>query len=136
VRILNKHDGWISVTPLEALPEPSHLVSVKGEVGRRWPMTSLLDILKEVDLRVNFSEHFKSVASRETRDRTTVQKRLLLCLYGLGTNMGLKRVAAGDDELTYSDLRYIRRRFLHRDGLRAASIDIVNAILAARKPEI
>ncbi len=89
-----------------------------------------------MDLRVTFSERFKSVASRETLGRATVQKRLLLCLYGLGTNMGLKRVAAGDDELTYSDLRYIRRRFLHRDGLRAAIIDVVNAILAARKPEI
>jgi TnpA family transposase len=38
---------------------------------------------------------FTSVASREHIDRPTLQKRLLLCLYGMGTNAGLKRVAAG-----------------------------------------
>jgi hypothetical protein len=47
-------------------------------------MTILLDILKEADLRIGFTQHFKSPATRETLDRETLQKRLLLCLYGLG----------------------------------------------------
>jgi hypothetical protein len=80
VHILSKGDGWISITPLEPLPEPLHLAGLKGEIGRRWPMISLLDILKEVDLRVGFTDRFKSVAAREILDRATVQKRLLLCL--------------------------------------------------------
>ena len=33
---------------------------------------------------------------REVLDREELQKRLLLCLYGLGTNTGLKRVSASD----------------------------------------
>lgn len=53
-------------------------------------MTSLLDVLKETDLRVNFTQHFTSVGTREVLSRETLQKRRLLCLYGLGTNMGLK----------------------------------------------
>src|SRR5712691_6204929 len=57
----------------------------------RWPMTSVLDMLKETDLRVGFTEAFPSLATREILDYETRQPRLLRCLYGLGTNTGLKR---------------------------------------------
>src|SRR5205823_5012141 len=91
VRILDKQGGWISLTPLTAQPEPQNLRRLKGEITKRWGVTSLLDILKEADLRINFTQHFKSAATREVLDREILQKRLLLCLYGLGTNTGLKR---------------------------------------------
>ena len=32
----------------------------------------------------------------ESLDRATLQQRLLLCLYGQGTNTGLKRMAIGE----------------------------------------
>jgi len=64
-------------------------------------MTSLLDILKEADLRVQFTQQFKTTASREMLDPQTIQRRLLLCLYGLGTNTGLKRICTGIDSDTY-----------------------------------
>ena len=32
---------------------------------RQWPMTSLLDILKESDLRLSFTDDFKSMATHE-----------------------------------------------------------------------
>ena len=47
VRILDRGGGWISLSPLEPQEEPRNLGKLKGEIGRRWPMTSLLDILKE-----------------------------------------------------------------------------------------
>ena len=53
-------------------------------------------------------------------DRATLQPRLLRCLYGLGTNAGLKRVLAGDPSFNYHDLFYIRRRYIHKDALRDA----------------
>ncbi len=99
-------------------------------------MTSLLDILKETDLRVGFSEAFHSVAAREMLDRTTLQPRLLRCLYGLGTNAGLKRAVAGDPALNYNDLLYIRRRYIHKDALREAIARVANATFAIRRPEI
>jgi TnpA family transposase len=99
-------------------------------------MTSLLDVLKETDLRVGFSEAFHSVASREMLDRITLQPRLLRCLYGLGTNAGLKRVVAGDPSLNYNDLLYIRRRYIHKDALREAIARVANATFAIRRPEI
>jgi TnpA family transposase len=136
VRILNRNGGWISVTPLDAQPEPRNLSQLKASVFARWPMTSLLDILKEADLRVGFSNHFKSATAWEVLDRSTLQKRLLLCLYALGTNTGLKRVCAGDHGEAYKDLQYVRRRFLDREQLRAANATIANAIFARRLPHI
>ena len=99
-------------------------------------MTSLLDVLKETDLRVGFSEAFHSVGSREMLDRTTLQPRLLRCLYGLGTNAGLKRVVVGDPSLNYNDLLYSRRRYIHKDALREAIARVANATFAIRRPDI
>jgi TnpA family transposase len=99
-------------------------------------MTSLLDVLKETDLRVGFPNTFRSLASREILDRTTLQQRLLLCLYGLGTNAGLKRMLAGDTTLSYRALLYVRRRFIQQTALRAAIAQVVNATRAVRRPDI
>lgn len=75
-------------------------------------------MLKETDLRVGFTDAFKTLASREVMRREVLQQRLLLCLYGLGTNAGLKRMAASNREVTYSDLLYVRRRFVETSALR------------------
>jgi len=66
----------------------------------------------------------------------TLQRRLLLCLYGLGTNTGLKRVASEENGQSYRDLLYVRRRYLSTDGLREAIARIVNAIFRVRNPTI
>jgi TnpA family transposase len=134
LKILNKNNGWIRLSPLEKQPEPVNLLRLKTELIQRWPMTSLLDILKEADLRIGFTDNFKSVASREALNRDTLQKRLLLCLYGLGTNTGLKRVSDGTPDVDYHELRYIKRRFIHKDALRGAIASVVNAIFQIRNP--
>jgi TnpA family transposase len=136
VSIQSKAGGRISLTPLEAQAEPQRLVAVKSEVARRWPMTSLLDILKETDLRVGFTEVFRSATVRENLERSVLRPRFLLCLYGLGTNTGLKRVSAGAEDVTYKDLLYVRRRFLTVDLLRDAIRRVVNATLRVRQPHI
>lgn len=46
VKILAKNNGWIHLSPFAALPEPANLHYLKTEIEQRWPMTSLLDILK------------------------------------------------------------------------------------------
>ncbi|MDC9616135.1 Tn3 family transposase [Xenorhabdus khoisanae] len=56
-------------------------------------MTSLLDMVKETDLRLNFTDALKSPTAYESMDRSVLQPRLLLCLHGLGTNAGLQRMA-------------------------------------------
>ncbi|PGZ44515.1 Tn3 family transposase [Bacillus anthracis] len=136
VRILNKGNGWISVSPLQAQAEPVNLNLVKAEVMKRWPMTNLLDILKEADLRVHLTDMFQTLGNREILDKETLQRRLILCLYGLGTNTGLKRIAAGDHGESYKDLLYVRRKFIHKENLRNAISKVTDAILATRVTEI
>ena len=99
-------------------------------------MTGLLDILKETDLRVGFTNAFTTAATREATDRDEVQRRLLLCLYGLGTNAGLKRLAVGKHGFSYKELLHTRRRYIDADALRDATRRVVNATLAARHPRI
>ena len=136
VKILARDNGWISVSPSESQPEPLNLQRLKVELLQRWPMTSLLDVLKETDLRVGFTEQFHSVASRETLDRKILQRRLLLCLFGLGTNTGLKRISSGGTGENYPDLLYVKRRYIHKENLRNAIARVVNAIFQVRMPHI
>lgn len=127
---------WIALSPLTSLPEPTNLVQLKTEVHRHWGWISLLDMLKETDLRVGFSQFFKSATVHENLPQHVLQKRLLLCLYALGTNAGFSRVSAGDEAENYRDLLYVQRRFISKDGLRAAIRQVANAVLSARHPEI
>jgi hypothetical protein len=103
----------IRLSPLSALAEPPNLIRLKLELVKRWPSTSLLDMLKEVDLRIHFNEQFVTAGAREQLDRMTLQKRLLLCLHALGTNTGLKRMSGGENSQSNKDLLYVHRHF-HR----------------------
>jgi TnpA family transposase len=136
VTILQRPRGWIRVSPLERQPDPLHLAQLKAEILRRWSMTSLLDVLKETDLRVDFTQFFPGTGARTGLDRQTLQRRLLLCLFGLGTNAGLKRVCTTTPEDEYHELLYVRRRYLHPDALRNAIAHVANAIFRIRAPHI
>jgi len=136
VRLLKRSGGWISVSPSVLQPEPPQLHHLKTDISQRWPMHHLLDILKEADLQIGFTDFFKSVASREVMDRLTLQKWLLLCLYALGTNTGIKRISASAHGEQYKDLLYVRRRFIHQDALRKSIAEVANAIFRVREPHI
>lgn len=133
--VRKKGEHRISISPLEAKPDPENLAILKQEVNRRWWGTSLLDMLKETHLRVGFTQYLRSGTERSRMDETTLQRRLLLCLFGLGTNTGIKSMESrpADD---YKDLLYVRRRFVSAEGLRQAIAKVVNATLAARLPRI
>jgi TnpA family transposase len=136
VRISRKRGGWITVTPLDPQPEPPNLTALKAEITATWPMTSLLDMVKETDLRLNFTKILKSPTAYETMERTVLQPRLLLCLHGLGTNAGLQRMAGLRSGVTYKDLAYVRRRYLTTEALRRAIAIVTNGTLQARSPAI
>jgi TnpA family transposase len=136
VRIGLKRAGWITVTPLDAQPDPPNLTALKTEITATWPMTSLLDMVKEADLRLHFTEALKSPTAYETLDRAVLQPRLLLCLHGIGTNAGLQRMAGLESGVTYKDLAYVRRRYLSVDALRRAIAIVTNGTLRVRNPAI
>jgi TnpA family transposase len=131
-----KKDGRIKITPSEPQVEPTNIKGLQQTINGRWPTINLIDILKETDLRIGFSKHFHTVASRENIDEQKLLKRLLLCLYAIGSNTGLKRISAANDDSNYSDLRYIKRRFINVANVRQAIAEIINAILAIREPRI
>ena len=72
-------------------------------------------------MRASFANHYR---------------RMLLCLFGMGTNTGLKRINTGIDGENYQDLIYVRRRYIHKDQLRSAIAEIVNATFEIRWPHI
>ncbi len=85
--------GSITLFPLPAQAEPKHLPRVKAEIIRRWSVVGLLDMLKESVMLTGCLDCFQSTGSREAIDPEFLQKCLLLCLYEMGTKMGLKRMA-------------------------------------------
>lgn len=131
-----KGEPWITVPPVARQPEPQNLAALKAEIAARWGVIDLLGLIKEADHATGFTGQFSSVASRTVTDPATLRRRLLLCLFGLGTNMGIKCVADGVADSASSDtevaLRRVRRLFINRDNLRAAIRTLVNATLAAR----
>jgi TnpA family transposase len=136
VRLRQKGENRIHVTPLNKQPDPPNTVALKREIGRRWSDVALIDMLKEVDLRLDFTTVFRTAGQRETLDPAVLRRRLLLCLFGLGTNIGLKRLANQQPGVTFEELRYVKRRFLHKEALRAAIADVINGTFRIRQPTI
>jgi TnpA family transposase len=129
-------EPWIIVPKLDKLPEPANLGRLKDAVQARWGTVDLLDLLKEADLLTGFTEELTSVASREVIPRELLRRRLLLVLFGLGTNMGLKRIAAGEHGESEAALRHVRRLFITAEGLCRAVARLVNATLAVRDTDL
>lgn len=136
VKILDKNGGHIKVTPLKAQAVPPFLDMLQREINRRWSTINLIDILKEADFRIAFTKQFHSLGNRDILDGELLQKRLLLCLYALGSNTGLKRISAANGDASHSDLKYVKRRYINEEGVKAAIIDVINEIIAIRDPTI
>jgi TnpA family transposase len=126
---------WISVPRLGRLEDPENVGDLKQEITRRWGIVDLLDVLKESDFLTDFTGEFSSVASREVVPRPVLRRRLLLVLFALGTNVGIKQIVssfAGEHGETEAVLRRVRRTFVTRDNLRAAVARVVNETFAIR----
>lgn len=137
VAVTNRgNNGWIRVTPLDKQTDPSLLSMIKQEVRNRWSNIDLLDLAKETDFHTKFTNYFKTTADRSILDKETVQRRLLLCLFGLGTNTGLKAMSAGNHDDSYRELQYIRNKFIHKDHLRKANAEVTNHIIHHRLKEV
>ena len=74
-------NGWLTLetgrkhplklSPLPAQADPLNLDRLKQEIQLRWPMTALLDMLKETDVRTHFTDKFQTSATREQMDAAT-----------------------------------------------------------------
>jgi TnpA family transposase len=123
------------IPDLGKLKVPENLRALHTEVAARWGIIDLLDFLKESDFVTDVTDAFATVATREATPQEVIRKWLLLVLYALGTNVGIKRVAYGGRHgETEAALRAMRHLFVNRDNLRAAIATLVNATLRMRDP--
>jgi TnpA family transposase len=125
--------GKIKLTPLKPQIAPANLEKLGDELEERWPQTTILDVFKEAELRIGFTDEFQSAGVREVLDRETIRKRLVIALHGIGTNAGLKKARA---DQKYADLKYITRRYVTRDAVRNAIRRVVNDIFKIRQIHI
>ncbi len=135
--VIKAGNPWIKLSPLEKQQEPKNLTKLKATVLKKFGVIGLLDILKEVDLREGITECFNTAGNREILDKETVRKRLLLCLFSIGSNTGLTRVSAASKGLaSFEELRHIRNFFLNKDDLREAINKVVDGTFRIRNPKI
>ncbi|NJK43343.1 MAG: hypothetical protein HC933_02965 [Pleurocapsa sp. SU_196_0] len=55
ILVSKKGKGRFSVSPLEVQAEPSNITALTAALVRRWPMTNLLDIMKETEWRTDLT---------------------------------------------------------------------------------
>ena len=130
-----RKSGSIKLSPLKAQEDPVMISKVKSKIFKKWDVISLLDVLKEVDLHTGFSKFFESTAQRQILSEEVLRKRLLLSLYGLATNTGLKGVSFGNGE-KYDDLLYVSHRFIDAANLRQAISHLVEQTFKIRQQHI
>lgn len=126
----------ISISPSEAQKEPQNIDALQKEIIQRWSSINLIDILKECDLLIHFTGQMATIGRNSNIDPDDLRKRLLLCLYGIGSNTGLKRISIANGDVNYSDLRYVKTRFINKINVRNAIRTVVDKVLEIRDPEI
>ncbi|MEY8715472.1 transposase [Francisella philomiragia] len=126
----------IKIEKLRKQNEPPQLNKIKKEVTQKWSNTSLLDVLKEANVLTDFINEFYYSGDKEILDKEIVKKRLLLAILGYGTNTGLKSVSAGSNNVSYSELQYIKDRYFDPDNLREAIRKMINYLLSIQVPEV
>lgn len=84
----------------------------------KWEGTNLIDMIKEVDLENQFTHDFISYNQKIYLKPNEISERSLLFIYGMGTNVGLKHMCAGNAHVSEYQLRYIKNYFLSTDNLK------------------
>jgi len=120
-------------TPLE---EPKNVSALKQQLFNRWENVPFIDILKETALDTGFLREFQSFVTRSALPRSVVNQRLILSLFALGTNVGLKAMAGASNLVTEEQLRHIKRVYIDKESLVEANQVVSNAILRIRDTEI
>ncbi|WP_341786737.1 hypothetical protein [Rickettsia endosymbiont of Cantharis rufa] len=72
MNILKKPKGHIRVAKIKEQNSPKQLELIKEEMFKSWLSTSLLDVLKEVDLFVNFTDDFIASGPKIRLDKENI----------------------------------------------------------------
>lgn len=132
VEIAERKAGAIKLSAPEASPEPRNLRRIKAEVGRRWQVVPLIDMLKEAVLRTGCLQKVTAVTGGGHLAPEVLAERLMLAIYAYGTNTGIRAVAGGGHGHSEEEIRYVRRRYLTAESARQIAVEIANATFAVR----
>jgi TnpA family transposase len=136
VSILDKDGGHIKISPYAPQAPPTNINKLHEAIKKEYGTLNLIDILKESELQMEFTQLMQTLASKEKIPRDMLQFRLLLCLYAIGTNTGLQCVSSANELVNYDDLKYVKRRYITVENVRLVLIKIINKILEVRDPRI
>ncbi len=93
-------------------------------------------MLKEAVLRTGCLKAVTSVAGTSSLKPEVLAERLMLTIFGYGTNTGIRAVASGGHAHSEDDIRYVRRRYLTPQIAQDIAIAIANATFTARDVEL
>ncbi|WP_150466057.1 Tn3 family transposase [Francisella sp. SYW-2] len=125
-------DNRIVLSPLEPQKESQNITYIKKLLQDKWLATNLIDQFKEASFRTKFTKSFISYGSKVYLQPTQIAERILLVIYGFGTNVGLKHVRAGSPHINYKQLEHIKDYFVSKDNIKDAICIVANALLNQR----
>lgn len=131
-----KGNSKILLTPLKAQKESENIGTIKAHLQEKWHNINLLDILKELELRNNFTKDFVSYGEKIYLDDQSLSERILLSAYGYGTNIGLKHACSGNADITYGQLKHVKNYFLTVDNIRNTLKNTADSLFKIRDPKI
>lgn len=127
---------YIHLDKYKAQELPPNIEELKQEILQQWPSISLLDVIKETELKINLTSELYSIGKRKRIIGKDLRKRLILCFYALGTNTGLKRASGADSNLTHDNLRHTQSLYFTQNSVRRALEKLTNETLNIRDSEV
>lgn len=136
VTLSDRNGGHIKITP--SLPQqlPENILDLHNEIIRRWGYINLIDAFKEANIRIGFTRFLETVGKYSNLEPDHLVMRLLLSLYAIGSNTGLKRISIANPDASETELHYVKRRFVNPTNVRLAIREVINAVIAIRDPKI
>ncbi len=84
----------------------------------------------------HFTNDFVSYGEKTYLKAQEISERILLAIYGLGTNVGLKHMCSGNPHISYHQLKHIKDYFISSDNLKHALTKVANALFEIRLKDI
>lgn len=136
VTLSDRNGGRIKITP--SLPQqlPENILDLHNEIIRRWGYINLIDAFKEANIRIGFTRFLETVGKYSNLEPDHLVMRLLLSLYAIGSNTGLKIISSANPDASETELHYVKRRFVNPTNVRLAIREVINAVIAIRDPKI
>ena len=136
VTLSDRKGGHIKISP--SLPQklPENLVDLHDEIIKRWGYINLIDAFQESNVRIGFTRHLETVGKYSNLDTDNLVMRLLLSLYAIGTNTGLKRISIANPDVSETDLHYVKRRCINPTNVKLAIREVINAVISIRDPAV